>query len=149
MSGIIVGVDGSANARNALEWAVSEAALTHQPLTVITVHESPAGFWAGRSETAPADDSRLATARTAATELVNAAVTEAGGPGAVQATVSAISGSAATELIKASKDADMVVLGARGGAQGSGLAGHTPIGSVSNKVLHHASCPVVVVPASS
>jgi nucleotide-binding universal stress UspA family protein len=27
------------------------------------------------------------------------------------------------------------------------MAHHVPLGSISNKVLHHAECPVVVVPA--
>ena len=37
MPGIIVGIDGSAHSRRALEWAVSEAATRHAPLTVLTV----------------------------------------------------------------------------------------------------------------
>jgi nucleotide-binding universal stress UspA family protein len=28
------------------------------------------------------------------------------------------------------------------------MASRTPLGSISNKVLHHAECPVVVVPAA-
>ena len=52
----------------------------------------------------------------------------------------------ADELVSASRDADLLVVGARGGAQGGGLAQHMPLGSISNKVLHHSECPVVVVP---
>jgi nucleotide-binding universal stress UspA family protein len=62
-------------------------------------------------------------------------------------TVNAVNGFAATELIEASRDADLIIVGARGRAHVGGLAQHMPIGSVSNKVLHHAECPVVVVPA--
>jgi len=51
-------------------------------------------------------------------------------------------------LVDLSADADLLVVGASGGAQGSGMAHHMPLGSISNKVLHHAHCPVVVVPAS-
>src|SRR5487761_834479 len=45
MPGIIVGIDGSAHSRKALEWAVSEAAVRHAPLTVLTVHQAVAGFF--------------------------------------------------------------------------------------------------------
>jgi len=38
MPGIVVGVDGSATARRALEWAVKEAAIRHSPITVLTIH---------------------------------------------------------------------------------------------------------------
>jgi nucleotide-binding universal stress UspA family protein len=47
MPGIIVGVDGSRHSRRALEWAVSEAAARHAPLTVLTVHQAVAGYWGG------------------------------------------------------------------------------------------------------
>jgi nucleotide-binding universal stress UspA family protein len=148
MSGITVGVDGSANARGALDWAIREAVTRSAPVTVLTVNEVTASFWTGKSTTLPSDQLMLETARTAVTELASKAVIELGGPKPVSVTINAINGLAANELVKASKDADLLVVGARGGAQSGGLAGHTPIGSVSNKVLHHARCPVVVVPAS-
>ena len=44
MSGIVVGADGSAHSRRALEWAAREAVLRHLPLTVITVHQIPVGL---------------------------------------------------------------------------------------------------------
>lgn len=36
MPGIIVGVDGSSHSRLALQWALSEAAVRHAPLTVLS-----------------------------------------------------------------------------------------------------------------
>lgn len=44
----------------------------------------------------------------------------------------------------ADRPADLVVLGARG----RGAIGSTLLGSVSNWVLHHAPCPLVIVPSS-
>jgi len=38
MSGIVVGVDGSGHSQRALEWAMNEAAIRHQPLSVLAVH---------------------------------------------------------------------------------------------------------------
>ncbi len=53
-----------------------------------------------------------------------------------------VNGFAAKELIDASHDADLVVVGSRGGG-GFGLL---MMGSVSSQVVHHAACLVVVVP---
>ena len=39
MPGIIVGVDGSSQSRRALQWALSEAAARHAPLTVLSVRD--------------------------------------------------------------------------------------------------------------
>lgn len=47
MPGIIVGVDGSGHSQRALEWAMKEAAIRHQPLTVLTVHNAVAGYNGG------------------------------------------------------------------------------------------------------
>jgi nucleotide-binding universal stress UspA family protein len=148
MSGIVVGVDGSANARSALEWAVREAAAHRAPLTVLTVHEVSHSFWSGRPIVLSADDDQLLAAQAAAKELVDKAVSNLLGAAKPESvTVLAVNGSAAGELLAAADNASLLVLGARGGAQAGGLAAHTPIGSVSNKVLHQAKCPVVVVPA--
>ncbi|HTZ91190.1 MAG TPA: universal stress protein [Streptosporangiaceae bacterium] len=147
MPGITVGVDGSANAKGALEWAMREAATRKDHLTVLTVNEIAASFWSGRPVTVPADEHLLETAREAATELADKAAGELGESQPASVTIRAVNGFAADELVNASKDADLLVVGARGGAHSGGLAGHAPIGSISNKVLHHAQCPVVVVPA--
>lgn len=147
MSGIIVGVDGSANARYALQWAVKEATAKHEPLTVLTVNEVAASFWTHQPITVPADQALLDKARQSAADLVDKTLSELGGPAPASVTVRAVNGFAADELVNASREADLVVVGARGGAQSGGLAHHTPVGSVSNKVLHHAKCPVAVVPA--
>jgi len=52
-------------------------------------------------------------------------------------------GDYAEEILNAAKefDADMIVIGSRG----LGLLKSTVLGSVSQKVLHHASCSVVTV----
>jgi nucleotide-binding universal stress UspA family protein len=56
-------------------------------------------------------------------------------------TVQAIIGQAPTELIEASKDADLLVVGSRG------VGGFTRLilGSTSGQVTQHAHCPVVIV----
>jgi nucleotide-binding universal stress UspA family protein len=149
MPGIVVGVDGSANARFALEWAIKEGGIKHAPVTVLTVNEVAASFWTGHPITVPADEILLDNARKAATEMADKIVAELGDARPASVTVKAVNGFAADELVNASQDADILVVGARGGAQSGGMAHHTPIGSISNKVLHHSHCPVVVVPAHS
>ena len=145
MPGIIVGVDGSANARRALEWAIKEGAVKHAPVTVITVNPVASSFWTHHPITVPADQALLDKARESATALADKALGELGDSKPASVTIKAVNGFPAKELIDASHDAELLVVGARGGPHGDGLA-HQMLGSISNKVVHHAACPVVVVP---
>jgi len=139
MPGIVVGVDGSGHSRPVLEWAMREAALRQSPLTVLTVHEVAGTQWTGMPIVSAADEPYQEKARAAAEQLVAETAKQAGAPASV--TVRAVSGIPARELIAASKDADLVVVGSRGGGGFSGLL----MGSVSGQLAHHASCPVVVI----
>jgi nucleotide-binding universal stress UspA family protein len=56
--------------------------------------------------------------------------------------VRAINGFVVKELVDASQDADLVVVGIRGGGGFARLL----MGSVSSEVVQHSACPVVVVP---
>ena len=145
MPGIIVGVDGSDRSRQALEWAVSEAAVRHAPLTVLTVSEALAGgHWGG--PVFPADLDRTEQAQEAAqveTDKVLAKVGAGGEPTSV--TVRAVTGIPAEELLHASADADMIVVGSRGAGGFKRLL----LGSVSSHIAHHGYCPVVVIPTDN
>lgn len=142
MSGVTVGIDGSKYSHYALQWALAEAALRKAPLTVVAVNPLIASTWTGAPVTGPGEDDRLASVRKAAEELVAEATSKAGGERPPAVTVNAVSGFVVPELIKAAEHADLLVVGSRGGG------GFAPLrlGSVSSQVVHHATCPVVVVP---
>jgi len=143
MPGIIVGVDGSEISRRALDWAVREAGLRGTALTVLAVHQVATNHWTGTAELYPADQPITETMRRAAEEAVQKAVSQAGAPAPASVTVRAVSGLPAQELLGASSDADLVVVGTN---SGGGLS-QMLLGSVTNKVVNHAACPVVVIPA--
>jgi nucleotide-binding universal stress UspA family protein len=144
MLGIIVGIDGSAHSRRALEWAVNEAAVRHAPLTVLTVNQAAAGFLA-RPVTYPGDKQRAEHAREAAQAETDSVLEKAGQESRpLSVTVQAVTGLPSEELLSAAALADMIVVGSRGAGGFKRLL----LGSVSTQVTHHAPCPVVVIPDS-
>jgi nucleotide-binding universal stress UspA family protein len=142
MAGIIVGVDGSHGAHRALDWAMKEAAAHHAQLTVVTVHEVPVSGWTGNPIILPIDAPELEKTRQAAEDMVTKAAAQLGESRPASVTIHAVNGFPAEELIQASRDADLLVVGSRGAGGFTRLM----MGSVSNQVVHHAHCPVVVVP---
>jgi nucleotide-binding universal stress UspA family protein len=142
MPGITVGVDGSEHSRRALEWAIREAGLRGAALTVLAVNQVASNSWTGSPEVYPADQAATETVRQAAEDAAQKAVSQAGEPGPASVTVRAVSGLPAQELVGASSDADLVVVGSRGGGGFAKLL----LGSVTNQVVSHAACPVVVIP---
>lgn len=132
---VVVGVDGSAAGGLALRWAVSEAQRTRQPLHVVHALESEAvlsdKLQLGSREAPARSDPLVGEALDLVTALA---------PG-LGATPHSVTGFAPTTLIAASKVAGTVVVGSHGrSALPSAL-----LGSVSQEVAIHSSCPVVVV----
>ena len=142
MSGIVVGIDGSHHATQALEWAMAEAAVRKADLTVIAVNSVPAGYWTKDPVTMPGDAERVEEIRKSAQEAVDNAAAALGDQEPNSVHVVALSGFPAKTLVDASETSDLVVVGSRGG----GGFGALFLGSVSSQVVHHAKCPVVVIP---
>jgi nucleotide-binding universal stress UspA family protein len=139
---IVVGYDGSENSRLALTWAVEEARLRNGRIRVVTAWSKPPLAWyPAVLETAAgeivAEDSPEEMAGTVQAEALKTA--EDAGVAATGQVVH--SDSPASALLDAAKDADLVVVGARGHGGFNGLH----MGSVSTQVIGHASCPVLVV----
>ena len=139
-----MGVDGSAGSVQALTWAAAEARLRGAPLTVVHAwHQaSPVAFGGGYIGTPMLYDAELfeKAAQQVLDEAVDAVdTTDLAGP--IRRTL--IQDGASAALVEASSGAALLVVGARGVGGFLGLL----VGSVTTQVTHHASCPVVVVPA--
>jgi nucleotide-binding universal stress UspA family protein len=132
MGRIVVGVDGSATATAALRWAVHEARL--RDATVEAWHAWHVPFAPGSGM--PPDEHAV---EQAARRTLDDAVAAAGGE--IERFV--VRGVAASALLDAARDADLLVVGAHGAEGHEGVL----LGSVSQQVVAHAPCPVVVVPA--
>lgn len=140
---IVVGVDASEPARHALLWALREGALRGDPVTVV-------GAWSfldqavltGR-EFDPAFDQAAADAALAA--IVEGVQGTDHALDDVEVRLDAACERPAHAILEAAKDADLVVVGARG----LGGVKELVLGSVSKHVVHHSSVPVVVVRATS
>lgn len=132
---VVVGVEGSAGSRVALEWAISEARLRQGHVTAVTACESPAVtagmegvIWDPASfETAARSEQARMLQRVQADDIAITGLVVAGAPVAV--------------LLDASNDADLLVVGSRGLGGFGGLL----LGSVSTQLVHHAKIPVLVV----
>ena len=144
MPGILVGVDGSHHSRRALGWALRDAVQHHVPVTVMTVRPAevrPATeiYWGVHPLTDGGDD--LEHTRTTVQQFVDKVAGAIGGT-RPEVTVHVVTGDPAAELVKASHDADLLVVGSRG----SGGFARLLLGSVSSKVVQHAGCAVAVIP---
>ena len=135
---IVVGVDGSEPSKEALRWAARQARLTNAKLQVIAAWEWPVSWgWAPAYPTGfdPEADTRRA---------LEGAVEEVLGSDADPHLV-VVEGRPAPALLRASEDAELLVVGSRGRGEFAGMV----LGSVSEHCVHHASCPVVVIHARS
>ena len=142
MPGILVGVDGSAHSKDALEWAAKEAALRHTSLTVLTVRQAVADVW-GSTSHYQGDESLTDKARVAAQAEADSVLSTLGDARPESVTVKATQGIPAEEILNEGADADLIVVGSRGGGGFSRLLQ----GSVSAHVAEHAQVPVTILPA--
>ena len=131
---IVVGADGSAASVDALRWAARQAEVTGAVLEAVICWQYPMVF-GGAPVLAEID--WLADARTA----LDAAVQGALGERASSVTQRAVEGHPARVLLDESAGADLLVVGSRGHGGFAGML----LGSISEHVVAHARCPVVVV----
>lgn len=141
---IVVGVDGSAGSIAALKWAVQEARQRGSSLSAVMAWQHPHAYYAvnvwglGMD---PSIDTERALASRAAAEVARL-VEEAGQGQDVAIACEAVEGHPAEVLLGVAERAELLVVGTRGHGRFVG----TLLGSVSQHVLAHARCPVVVIP---
>lgn len=127
MGTIVVGVDGSDGAAEALRWAVGEASLHEWTVTAL-------------ANVGPPEDKDL----DAAAQILHGHVVAALGEEAAAMVEERVrGGSPAFALVDSSHDAELLVVGARG------LGGFKRLllGSVSQQCLHYSTVPVAVTRA--
>jgi nucleotide-binding universal stress UspA family protein len=135
--GIVVGVDGSEESKDALRWAVRQAEVTGAPIHAVTTwHIPPYGYSAPGAAYEGRDFAQWAK------ETLEETVNDVGGEHPkVTISTSVEAGPAAAKLLEASAGADLLVVGSRGHGAFAGML----LGSVSEHCVTHAQCPVVVV----
>ncbi|MCX4750813.1 universal stress protein [Kitasatospora sp. NBC_01287] len=142
---IVVGVDGSASAAQALRWAIEQARVTGADVVeAVMVWELPAGY-AFAGGMVPPPPAELDPERLAAQVLAEAVREVTGGEPAVPVRELVLPGPASVALLGQAKGAELLVVGSRGLGGFAGVL----LGSVSRHVVEHAPCPAVVVRARS
>jgi nucleotide-binding universal stress UspA family protein len=140
---IVVGVEGSPGSRAALRWSIEEARLRSGIVEVVTAYLPtyvPAAPDFGYVPLDPVD--LVDEVRKMQDEIV-ATVTDHVDVAGVRIEQRLLKGRSADTLIAAAEGADMLVVGNRGRGGFRGLL----LGSVSQQIAHHATCPVVIVRA--
>ncbi len=140
-SGVIVcGVDGSAASERALEWAMDEASVRGCQLRVVT-----AWTWDGVEDMVAARSEHEARERAAEIQDEVVARVLENVEHAPDVDRRFPRGVASTALCAESVDAELLVLA----SHGHGTLYDKLVGTTAQKVLRHATCPVVVIPAPS
>jgi nucleotide-binding universal stress UspA family protein len=142
METIVIGYDGSEPARRALDFAAQEAQLRGARLRVVSASQvMPAAYVGGFAP--PLDNETIGAFHEQARHLVRAAIEEVRQAfPELQVDGTTPEGQAAACVLEEARQAALVVVGNRGRGGFSSLL----LGSVSQQVVHHAVCPVVVVP---
>jgi nucleotide-binding universal stress UspA family protein len=133
---VVVGIDGSARSLNALRWAAAEARVREGGLDVVYAWQLPAmaappvhvlfeGYNAMEEHGRAILDGALADPALAGLKVSPHFTYD----------------SPARALLEQATDAGLVVVGTRGLGRVAGAL----LGSVSRQLLHHATCPVVVI----
>ena len=136
---IVVGVDGSDTSRDALRWALSQAALTGSELRAVSSWRWPNYI----TRIPPGVDLAEETSQVL-DEVVDGVLAEnPQAAGSVTVTKHVLEGPPGPALLTQAAGATLLVVGARGRAAFPGML----LGSVAEYCVREGTCPVVVVRA--
>lgn len=143
---VVVGVDGSDSSRRALRFALRHALLTGSSVEVVNSWEVPLPQDA-ESLAADAEAMHEEVFDRQSEEIVAGVLAEVVDDQTEDLDISAVrmQDDPVEALTRASRDADLIVVGSRGRGGVRGLI----MGSTSQGVLHHAKVPVAVLPPHS
>jgi nucleotide-binding universal stress UspA family protein len=136
---IVVGVDGTEGGRRALNWALREASNRGGSVRAVMSWR-----WDTASPTQSTESIQSEAERVLRDEIASQ---RAAVPGEADVSVAAevVEGRAADVLVRAARDADLLVLG----SHGHNRMLRTVLGSTAQEVVESARCPVVVIPSSA
>ncbi|HZD15424.1 MAG TPA: universal stress protein [Pseudonocardiaceae bacterium] len=143
---VVVGVDGSPQSYAALRWAVEHAHRIAGRVHAVAVCSPPAsasGSLAGAIMTTYAtlgDDA----ARAEAQQRLDTALLQVPDEAVELVDHIVVGGDAATALLDAARNAELLVLG----NPARGALAAVVLGSTALRCVHHADCPIVLVPAA-
>ncbi|WP_030684407.1 universal stress protein [Streptomyces sp. NRRL B-1347] len=133
---VTAGVDGSTESLAAAQWAAREALRRGVPLRLVHVwrwHPHPAS-------SVPADSTERAAAEQVLSEAVSCVHAA---HSRLRIDERLVSGAPVSALLSAAESSDLLILGSRGLGRVVGFV----VGSVSQRVVAHCPCPVVLVRA--
>lgn len=136
---VIVGIDGSAESHVALRWAMRYARRTGSPVEAVTAWQFPPPQPGTNDMMLTADDIQDVARRWLNEAVAGAGLQLGGGVG-----LYAVHGDPVDVLLERAGTTGLIVLGNKG----RGAIAATVLGSVAQRCLHHARCPVVLVPAA-
>lgn len=139
---IIAAVDGSEQSVHAASRALDMARLTGGTVTFVTVVRPPEGWW-GLEGAPPSPEAMAAAVEAGRREVLDAVISQIDTEGVDYEVVEEL-GDPASRIIALCEEseADLLVLGRRG----AGFVERMMIGSVADRLAHHAPCPVLIVP---
>jgi nucleotide-binding universal stress UspA family protein len=140
MSRIVVGIDDSPGSRAALRWALGYAEATGGEIDAVLAYDSGLAWVDVGSDYQSSWVEHAA--RTAREQLDHVLDDVAPEPRSVTITAEVVESPPSEALVDLAKDADLLVVGTRGRGGFAGLL----LGSVSQRCVERAPCPVVVVP---
>ncbi|CAL9653896.1 universal stress protein [Streptomyces sp. enrichment culture] len=137
---IVAGVDGSPSSREALRWAARQAALTGGTVLALTSWDYPQ-YHGALGWLPPSSGDEEALEARAREDLVRCVEETLGARPSADVRTEVQYGTPASVLLRAARDASLLVVGSRGLGGCAGLL----LGSVAQHCVQHAACPVVVV----